>query len=164
MQPVRFWTEGVAVRPNPQYEAQSVAPSLPGVTISAALSNFEGAPAFRCQLDVSLPGDNPGEYAPYEIQLRVIGDFAFAQDGQPDLPAMTKMVAFNGLAMLYGFARDLILQQTTLSSHGPFLLPAVNLTQLAERIAQPAEQVGSVEPGTNPRPSRRRKRKADSGS
>lgn len=83
---------------------------------------------------------------PYTIEINVTGLFAFDPSTEIDGNRTLRMVAFNGLSMLYGFARDIVLQMTALGEHGPFMLPATNLADIASSLSEAVPPPATSEP------------------
>lgn len=70
-----------------------------------------------------------------------MADFVVFRAPGIDESVITRSVCHNGLAMLYGFARDTLLHLTSSALHGPLLLPAADLTDLAEQLQRSIEPV-----------------------
>ncbi|MGE0540347.1 MAG: protein-export chaperone SecB [Dehalococcoidia bacterium] len=162
LQPMRFWVDESRVVANAEYEGPSSPTRLPKVSLNIQVAegkSDDGRPIYHCQLKVNLAPDLPDQPLTYDVDLAVSGFFTFAQEVELSPPEMSRLVAFNGIAMLYGFARDAILQQTSLGPHGPLMLPAVNLTEIAAQLQPPAPPAETTEEARLDSPVRRRTRK-----
>lgn len=152
--PVRFWISDVSIRANPGFQAIPGRVLIPLVQLHVKLERAENSAQFRCQVSIQAPSNDRADAAnqgtavslqfPYAIEMQVSGLFAFDEATEIDPDRMPRMVAFNGLSMLWGFARDIVLQMTALGQHGPFMLPAVNLTETAESLMRQASRERGV--------------------
>jgi len=163
MQPVRFWTGDLSVKVNPSYAPKPDQVPIPHITMTVKLEEGVqpgGGPAFRCQLDVATTQSAANEPLPYAVEAQVIGLFAFIREAQIEAAAARNMVAHNGVALLYGMARDVVVQHTSMAVHGPLMLPAINLTEFAAQLLEGAPSAPAIEetaaPSTPPRRGRRR--------
>jgi len=66
----------------------------------------------------------------YQIQMQIIGWFKFTVD--LDEEAKSKMLGTNASSILYGVARTIVAQLTGTLGKRKFILPAVNLLELAK--------------------------------
>lgn len=82
--------------------------------------------------------------APYTIAMRIVGYFLFAE-GTPD-ETKARMLNLNGASILYGVARGFVGQATGASTHGQFVLPAVNFVQLLNDREEASAQVAQSQP------------------
>lgn len=172
MQPLRLWVMHVAIQAHEEFHAADTRP-LPYVSVGAQMEegvDAGGNPLFRCVLNVATDADAPADAVPYTATIQVSGVFAFLDQGKLEPADRRRMVAINGIAMLYGFARDVIAQYTALSAHGPLMLPALNIMGLSERLLADVEEppaTGSPEDGPASVPvssaRRGRQRRARSG-
>lgn len=173
MQPLRLWVMHVAIQAHEEFHTASATRLLPYVSVGTQMEegvDAGGNPLFRCVLNVATDADAPADAVPYTATIQVSGVFAFLDQGKLEGADRRRMVAFNGIAMLYGFARDVIAQYTALSAHGPLTLPALNITDLSERLLADAEAApaarapenGSPSIGASPaRPGRKRRARGD---
>jgi hypothetical protein len=154
LQPATFSVTSTLIRANSAYQPQPDRRKLPNVNLETSLEigvTAMGTPAFRCALMIRtpvVPAGNEGEGSllpaddpampeiPYVIEIGVSGAFSFAPEVEIDAQAMSRMVAFNGISMLYGFARDALLQYTAMGSNGPFMLPALDISDHASRLIE----------------------------
>ena len=94
-----------------------------------------GEPRFEVRLSIGLnQEDEQFAKAPYRLNLNLAGYFRF-QDGT-DEETVTKMIAPNGLAILYGIARGTVAQVTGCSRFGKLVLPSVNFIELIREKGQ----------------------------
>jgi len=77
----------------------------------------------------------PEANAPYSILLQLNG-WVRALEGF-DPPNLEHLVRTNGLAMLYGTAREIVRQTTAMGPFPPVLLPSVNFLPTAAPKTQP---------------------------
>lgn len=94
-----------------------------------------GDPRFEVKLFISLNKDDQKyKIAPYRISLILSGYFHF-EDGT-DEETINKMIAPNGLAILYGIARGTVSQITGTSRYGKVVLPSFNFMELIHEKAK----------------------------
>ncbi len=142
MQPVRFFIDEITVRTNHNYTPKPGIANVPQITVSDSFEHGEdpqGNPVFRHCLKVVTTPINPEQSLPYTVEASVIGFFTRIMGAKIEGDVLQRLAAFNGLAMLYGFARDVVVQTTANAEHGPFMLPAVDLTDLAAKLLEPPE-------------------------
>jgi hypothetical protein len=187
LQPIHFAVGDVSIHQNFTFQPEPGRHRLPHVNLTTNLevgANEAGERLFRCSMSVKAPvvpegSDNAGTLVPtddsasaefpYAIEIGVIGIFAFIADTELDQDAMARMVAFNGLSMLYGFARDTVLFQTASGQHGPFMLPALDISDHASRISELIRDAGQTneiptEAPLEPKRTRRRSQRRASPS
>lgn len=86
----------------------------------------DGKPKFEVKLIIDV--NQKEEFfrnSPYRLKLVITGYFHFPEDTDED--QIKKMIAPNGLAILYGVARNTVSQLTGVARFGRFLLPSINL-------------------------------------
>ncbi len=74
----------------------------------------------------------------YRIHLDLTGFFSFEEGTTED--TIKKMIAPNGLSMLYGVARGLVANATAMSWHGKFVVPSLNLIEIIRRKGEAASK------------------------
>lgn len=139
MQPIKLWVDDLVLNANNSYQPEEQQRQLPRVQLGVSVEEGihpDGVPIFRCRLDSQVAPANPAHPLPYSAQVKVTGIFGFVKEAELEEKAMRRLVAFNGVAMLYGFARDVIMQHTALGPHGQFMLPALDLAQTADDLVQ----------------------------
>ena len=72
--------------------------------------------------------ESRGDGSPYSFSIDAVGAFGIDLL-QLDAEEVIRLVALNSSAVLYGIVRGLITSATALGSHGPLLLPTVNLDE-----------------------------------
>jgi preprotein translocase subunit SecB len=103
-----------------------------------------GVPQFEVRLFIKLNQyDEQFSQAPYRLELSIVGYFHFS-DGT-DEGTIKKLIAPNGLAILYGIARGTVADMTGCSRFGKLVLPAFNFIELIqekgrEKTAQSQEK------------------------
>lgn len=108
------------------------------VDFSIARSS-DGKPKFEVKLFLEVnKKDEIFSKAPYRIDLQVTGYFHF--DEGTDENKIKTMITPNGLAILYGIARNLVSQMTGVGRYGRFLLPSVNFIEIIKDKAKRQEQ------------------------
>ncbi len=133
--------EPIAEAPSPELGAYADFDNAE-LSTETELSGIDG-PDSRPKHVVGLTVDakpKDGRPFPYRFTVGLIGVF----DGN-ELPPehRDELVYVNGTSMLYGVAREVLLSLTSRCVQGPVLLPSVQFTELAEKIASqksPAKQ------------------------
>lgn len=74
----------------------------------------------------------------YRIHLALTGFFSFEEGTTED--TIKKMIAPNGLSMLYGVARGMVANATAMSWHGKFVIPSLNLIEIIKRKGEAASK------------------------
>jgi preprotein translocase subunit SecB len=88
-----------------------------------------GEPRFEIRLLIGLnQEDEQFAQAPYRIKLAIVGYFHFPDGTEED--TINKMIAPNGLSILYGIARGTVSHMTGCSRFGKVVLPSVNFIEL----------------------------------
>jgi preprotein translocase subunit SecB len=137
IQPTRFWLLDVSVHTNERYHGTQDG-DIPRLRVGVEVAEPRGAsraPSFLLRLQCETVEDEQNRPLPYDISLRAAARFRFLGSAQSmESDARLRLLAFNGVAMLYGFARDSLAQYTAMGIHGPFVLPAINFTSIANEI------------------------------
>ena len=93
-----------------------------------------GEARFEVRLFISLnQKDEQFAQAPYRMNLNVAGYFHFPDETEED--TIKKMIAPNGLSILYGIARGTVSHMTGCSRFGKVVLPSVNFIELIKARA-----------------------------
>lgn len=105
----------------------------------------DGETRFTVTLTLGMKPKDGDTKFPYRIAISLMGVF----DGrQLDEQKREPLIAANGAALLYGVARDTILNLTSRCVAGPVMLPTVHFAdvgkQVEERIKQRAERATST--------------------
>jgi preprotein translocase subunit SecB len=107
---------------------------------------------WNLQLQVKYCSADPSEPFSYDVEICAVGTVEIISD---DIPSdkREKMAVVNGLAMLYGGCREMVLGITARSVYGSCSLPSVNFAQvikeaeenqLAEHKAELQEKIAAV--------------------
>lgn len=147
LQPVSMWTDAVAVVPNPEFEPSEAAtgpPHVEGMAELEELDSPEGGTLYLLHLGLDVHADDDGPSYPYEIELDVSTALMFATDTGLDAEARREIVRAEGVALLYGYARAVILQHTGSGMLGPMMLPAIDLAEFARESFQDAGVMPSI--------------------
>jgi hypothetical protein len=104
-----------------------------------------GQTLYRCQVRLEIAPETDTGVLPYELSLAVSGVFMFPPEARVAPAQQHHMVALSGIALTYGFARDVVLQQTAIAAHGVFLLPTLDLTDVRSRLGPPWSDPASDE-------------------
>lgn len=92
--------------------------------------NFSRVPAssnqWNLELELKLTSENPDKPFFYEIQVQLVGTV----EVDPQFPEDKKeqLAVANGLGILYGAAREMVINLTARSVYGPMLLPTASFT------------------------------------
>jgi preprotein translocase subunit SecB len=130
LQPLRLTVTELCVQANEEFVPPAVAPAG-RVTVlieSGEGSDQEGNAIFRLRLTIRsehAPDDPP---VPYTFTVRLDAMFGFLPGAAVPDEDKRRLVAFSGVALLYGFARDVLLQATAFGTWGTVFLPLLNLT------------------------------------
>jgi len=91
--------------------------------------------------------DTPEAKTPYRIELVLNGIFRFVEDEEKDDTLRDRFLTNGGSTVLYGAAREFVMQLTARGPAGPILLPAVSFPPLrrAEAETPKREQVQAGE-------------------
>lgn len=156
LQLLEYVFEGVSVQPVAGYKPEpDVSPNLvffPGkLSISAEVgieALAEGSKysdyGVTLTLKVSPKSD---ELAPYEIRVTARGLVRMhlvQAEGQEEERRVRALV--NGVSLLYGAVRELVVTITSRSVHGPFLLPSMSFSDLAAQKPDSAGKPGKALP------------------
>lgn len=77
----------------------------------------------------------------YDVELHIIG--IVEVDDTIDLKKRDVVAAVNGLSLLYGAAREMVLNITARAPHGPFCLPSLNFLEvLSQATPGPSSVAG----------------------
>lgn len=136
LQPVQLWIDEISIQVNPDFKSDSGPRRAPNVTLETRIEELLDEDGnivlYRPAIRVEASPIDGEQILPYEVAVAVSGLFAFPIGANLAQSEMRRTVAFNGLAILYGFARDVVLHDTAMGQHGAMILPAVNLVSIAE--------------------------------
>ena len=91
----------------------------------------DGQPNFEVSLIVEINRkEEVFSKCPYRVHLLVTGYFHFPEDTPEE--KINNMIAPNGLAILYGVARNTVSQMAGVGRHGRVLLPSVNFIEIIQ--------------------------------
>jgi len=123
-----YWIEELIVQANPEYAEQKASPQiLPEIDFD--ISKAPRQKKFLICMTIGiLRGKDMKISAPYRIIVTISGHYYFRKE--TDEQTIRKMLAPNGLAILYGIARATVAQATACGRHGKFLLPTVDLIEI----------------------------------
>jgi len=120
--------DGFNLQANADFDGEKESPNALNVDFNIGRSTT-GEPRFEVRLFISLnQKDEQFAQAPYRMDLNVVGYFHFPDD--TDEETIKKMIAPNGLAILYGIARGTAAHMTGCSRFGKLVLPSVNFIEL----------------------------------
>lgn len=156
LQLLEYVFDGVSVQPVEGYKIDpEVSPNLvffPGkLSISAevGIDLLAEEPKYS-DYGVSLAlkvGPKSDELAPYEVHVTVKGLVRMhlvQADGQAEERRVRALV--NGVSLLFGAVRELVVTITSRSVHGPFLLPSVSFADLASPKGEPVAKLAARKP------------------
>lgn len=150
IQPARMWVDEVHITANPEFRSSARRAIIAPLSLQVSLIRVRDADvplAAQCDVHMALRPNAAEEALPYLGEFTGRALFVGIAGKSEDYPAFKHMVATNGLAMVYGLVRDGVLAITALGMHGPFILPALNLLDLAQQLIDaPDEEVDSAGP------------------
>lgn len=156
LQLLEYVFDGVSVQPVKGYKIDpEVSPNLvffPGkLSISAEVGiDLLAEESKYSDYGVSLSlkvGPKSDELAPYEVHVTVKGLVRMhlvQADGQAEERRVRALV--NGVSLLFGAVRELVMTITSRSVHGPFLLPSVSFADLASPKGEPVAKLAARKP------------------
>jgi len=123
-----FWIDELIIQANKEFKptktANWIAPEI-GFEILKAPRKKE----FLICMKINMAREEKiPTHTPYQIGIILSGLFRFVKGTNQE--TINKMIAPNGLAILYGMARSTIAQATACGRNGKFLFPAVNLIEV----------------------------------
>lgn len=123
----RHWIRRIVFEP----QAAAVPESKYQATISLAHKKSDGG--WHVVLKVGF-GGTPPEQATFKGQIEFEGLF----DVHPEFPEgkIDDLVRMNGGAILYGAVRELVLNLTARSKHGPFEMPTIDARMFLDQSGQ----------------------------
>jgi preprotein translocase subunit SecB len=123
-----YWIEELLIRANPEYIERKTAPEI-SPEIDFAISKAPGQKKFLICMTIGIqPEEDVKLSTPYRIVVTLSGHYCFRKE--TDEQTIKRMLAPNGLAILYGIARATVAQATACGRHGKFLLPTVDLVEI----------------------------------
>lgn len=156
LQLLEYVFDGVSVQPVQGYKADpDVSPTLvffPGkLNISAEVgielfAEEEKYSDYGVRLLLKV-GPKADEQAPYVVQVNARGLVRMhlvQAEGQAEERRVRAMV--NGVSLLFGAVRELVVTITSRSVHGPFLLPSVSFADLASPKGEPVAKLAARKP------------------
>jgi preprotein translocase subunit SecB len=100
----------------------------------------DGTPKFELKLSIDInKSEEDYSNAPYRIHLQITGYFSFPEGTEEKI--VQKLIAPNGLAILYGSARNVVSQMTGIGRFGRLTLPSVNFLEIIKEKAQATKDV-----------------------
>ena len=130
----QYFIDKFTVETNPSFDGQEQYDSDLDVDFAIARAT-DGQPRFEVKLFIDLnKKKGPFSKAPYRIHLQVTGYYHFLEETEKDV--INKLIAPNGLAILYGIARNSVSQMTGVGRFGRVLLPSVNLIEIIKGKAK----------------------------
>ena len=152
-----YWIEELVVQANPEYDGKKISSQmLPEIDFHIAKAPQQKKFLICMTIGILSKKDEPNS-APYRIVVTLSGQYQFRKE--TDEQTIRKMLAPNGLAILYGIARATVAQATACGRHGKFLLPTVDLIEiLRTKINAPLDvpdnqdkrKAKKKKPGPNP--------------
>lgn len=107
-----------------------------------AFKNVTGKPKeWQLELTVRLKSNDKTKPFIYEFDVQAIGIFEFIADGQEE--RTKQIVIVNGLSILYGAIRELVINLTSRSAFGALSLPSLSFVDVLKE----------VQPGSTPSPA-----------
>lgn len=123
-----YWIEELIVQANPEYDGKRISPQIfPEIDFHIAKAPRQKK-FLICMTIGILRKKDENISAPYRIVVTLSGQYQFRKE--TDEQTIHKMLAPNGLAILYGIARTTVAQATACGRHGKFLLPTVDLIEI----------------------------------
>jgi len=122
--------DSFSLQANPDFDGEKASNNAPNFDFNIARATT-GEPRFEVRLTIILnQTDEQFTQSPYRLSLSVAGYFHFQDD--TDEETIKKMIAPNGLAILYGIARGTVAHITGSSRFGKLVLPSVNFIDLIQ--------------------------------
>lgn len=87
--------------------------------------------SYLVDMSVVLGQAKAARGAPYRLRLKLSGVFSFLPDTPEDV--QVRMIHVNGPAILYGIARGVVAEATGAGRYGKYVLPSVDLLEMADR-------------------------------
>lgn len=146
LQPTQLWVDAFSMRINEDHTPEEGRIRIFDVGIETGLQEGldpQNAPVYLVTLTIETRPRDPQYPMPYAVELVTTGMFTFPV--AVELATRRRMIAFNGVSILYGFARDTVLHNTALSRFGPMMLPSVNLSSIADGIIAQIESLPEPE-------------------
>lgn len=137
-----YFVDDLVMKANPKPPNVREKQSVIGVDFD--IKSKHGDPlSYAIFMTLSVNGkDEELENAEYRIALRIAGYFHFEKETPKEM--IGKLIAPNGLAMLYGVARGVVAQATANGRHGKFVLPSLNFIEIIQKKAKGAEKKKTV--------------------
>ncbi len=133
--------DGFILQVNTDFDGEKESHNAPDVDFNIGRATT-GEPRFEVRLFISLnQKDEQFAQAPYRLNLNVAGYFHFPDNTEDE--TIKKMIAPNGLAILYGIARGTVAHMTGCSRFGKLVLPSVNFIELIQKKGR-AEKAQSL--------------------
>jgi preprotein translocase subunit SecB len=140
------------IEPNNEYvfNEQQPQPDNSQLSFNFNFLQLPNLPAFNVPLAISVQAQKGSEAAcrVLRMECEVEGIFVFQGQLSDDL---IETLITNALTILYGTLRGLVLNATGLIHGGPYMLPALNFAEAAERMVEEkkaalAKQAGAPAP------------------
>lgn len=104
-------------------------------------------------LGMDLPPAEQKRWTAYLVEMSLTGTFEFA-DAEPDEETVARLVAVNGLSILYTTAREHVWLETSRGRWGALGLPSVSFAGMDVAITNKVDPPRQVRKKPKPRPSR----------
>ena len=100
---------------------------------------------WQVELYINIHSGNAKHPFCYELELHVVG--IVEVNGDMDKEKREAIAAVNGLSLLYGAAREMVLNITARAPHGPYCLASLNFAEVLKQ-AKPGPLPLAVSTGT----------------
>lgn len=113
--------------------------AIPGGSLDAEPAliptiRFEPVPdvadEWRLWLNLKLASDDPAKPFAYEVEIQIQGHIAVGNNWPADQKELIALV--NGFSILYSASREMLLNITARSAHGPVSLPTLSFVALVK--------------------------------
>jgi len=130
----QYFVDKYTIEANPSFDGQDESTDQIDIDFAMARAS-DGSPNFELRLFIDLNKEEEFfSKAPYRVHLQVTGYFSFPEDTEEKM--IQKLIAPNGLAILYGCARNVVSQITGIGRFGRVTLPSVNFLEIIKEKAQ----------------------------
>jgi preprotein translocase subunit SecB len=138
-----YFVDEITVKANEQFKGRKSGKKDESGTLKIQFDvNQSKSSKSKYMLPLTVELNTPemkGNSYPYYVYVAIRGFFSFVED--TDEETMAKMIALNGLSILYGVARGIVSQITGNGPFGKTILPSVNFVEiLKEKISAEQKQ------------------------
>ena len=119
--------EEIHIRKNPRFKKDK---TIVLKHFKVSCQHYRRGQEPKFMINMSIGNSKPmskSENYPYSLKMRIRGFFGFRKDTPEE--TMDRMIALNGVSILYGLARGIAMQNTANFQYGKFILPTMNFTQ-----------------------------------